>query len=311
MSPKDLLICFSMMVLIANQGSLVYSDEITINEVKRSWQNYTALVKSLQSTFAVTKTEEIDISGSGDPFDKNPRQQIQEAVVTLKSQLELTFALPRIACIRSGELMWDFKAKSPKKETQASIFDGKQSKTLLPGPMFPVGEITTGKVVDELGRSIDLMGPWLAYSPDKFFQFQPFYDYGAITLTEGTPDKHGLGAIKLSVPAKNNNAMHASILLEPKTHRIIAFNHIVESIIRRHVELSYQDESKCGWIVSTWKIVIYDNQGFPQMSVKGELSDYSINSDLDPGVFDIDFPDGCQVLKDGLPYRPHAQTSDL
>jgi hypothetical protein len=271
---------------------------VTVGEVLSAWKKHAAGIQSLQYECKYTRTEQINKTGSNDPF--GPEANAKKEPVDLKGDLTFSVAGPRLACLRVAEF-WDDEVYGPRIQTQRHTFDGNQNCDLYFGARIPMGFIKDAKAPsDSLANHVELHPLWLAYSPLEYLEKHRNLPLGNMRIAEGEQTYGDSQCLELSSEyGPNKDGTFVLHVDAERDHRPLRWSMFYKGMPRRETTLKYDPKDEVGWSLSEYGTSIFDQAGEVTLSIEGVVKKRRLNEALDKTVFTIEYPIGTQIMKNG------------
>jgi hypothetical protein len=254
----------------------------SVEEIRAAWKHQQDESQSLHLSCSLLRTELKPASQISDPFAKPTNPASPDVLLELHGEIEFNVDGPMLAFTRNMEF-WD-QASKLSKEMHRVVFDGSESRSLLPGKAFDMGRITDG-TSGQL-QTLELDGVWLWWNPEYYFKVRDA-DIERMSVNNAEVNWNGRSCIGLTVPMTvRPSGVTAQVYLDRESLNPIRIAMLVKSALRHETEISRDANG----LLSGWKTVRYGASGKPFLTIVGTTREAERNVQIDRSVFQMEFP---------------------
>lgn len=292
-----------VVVLAAYLAHYEFAHAATVREIQAAWQKHSAAIESIRYQFHQSKTEELNKTGSNDPFEL-PNQFTVKDNFSLKGSITFLRAGEKAKVTRQAE-QWDDEQQKPIELRQEFSFDGTQN---MSDWGAGGGQIEDSSVpADSISRSAELIPICWAHWPEE--QRNKFNDVSGedlklsdYTLSCGTTPCLEITAHSQKVPDSLKRVYVDTVM----GYRVVKVNHFFKGDLRKEVSIEYNEDRTFGWSVAGFKSTYYDADGKPELMYESKVDACAFNQQVSDRDFLIDFPIGTIINKNGATFRQES-----
>ena len=269
---------------------------VTIAEIKEARQKHSASFNAISYKFQQVKTEDLYTKATNDPFAPPDADEVKEKV-SLKGSLTFVRAGERAAVTRVAEF-WDDQQGKPVERKQIFSFDGKQNLGYIGRSM---GRIESADAPgDSINNHVELIPLWWAHWPQERLVFHGDVQFDDAVASDEPLDCGGASCIELTVQApKSPDSVQQIYVDAAHGFRVVRVNHFYKDVLRREVTLEYENDDAFGWKVVSFKSNYFDQEGERSFTLESKVDGCEFNPPLTERAFQVDFPVGTRIAKDG------------
>ncbi|WP_146444116.1 hypothetical protein [Botrimarina colliarenosi] len=248
-----------------------------------------------------------DHSGSAlDPYssEADPAPEVE----TLHRTMRVVVSGGRVAWSRQGDA-WDTRAGGIVRKDRVAAFNGEESRILYRNAKQPIGfQNGSGKPHEIVANHGEINPIYYATDPQSLLTLKGYI----LPRSRITSHASVSSNVKTAVLEVQNTypQLAVKIVVNPEAGgRVESLREVLDGTVLREVSLQYREDAQVGWIIDSWTTDYFDSEGEPTLKISGEVTEASVNVPIQDSEFEVLFPEGTHVKKDGKYYEVAADGS--
>jgi hypothetical protein len=271
-----------------------------LESIQKSWADRRESIKSFYYKCTLEETINLPVASVVDPFKYggvDPADKFGEA--TLTKALLYAFDSGKFAYQEEG-VGWNPQLKKVASTRSISVANPTGVMTLLQTNEILHGSIDK-RTWDGPAPSVILtarQGPFvLAFDP-KLRLKRLGYDMNGMRIVDDRAFRRGHACSEVKLTRVGQGPTWIGLLYVDSSR-----DHIPISFIEQHQGATVSELNieyaplGTGWAVSSWREVRFDSDGSIERTEKGAVNERTINTAIDPQLFELSFPTGTRVVE--------------